>query len=181
MEANVSQVFISKDELAEICQRLGQQISADYRDKEIVLVGVLRGAVVFMADLMRQINVPCEIDFMSVSSYSGTESTGVVKIIKDLDQNITGKHIIIVEDIIDSGLTLSHLRDLLLTREPASVRICTCFDKPDRRRAEVKVDYIGRVIPDEFIVGYGLDYEGKYRNLPDVCIYCEPGAEEVNE
>ncbi|NLJ95107.1 MAG: hypoxanthine phosphoribosyltransferase [Clostridiaceae bacterium] len=169
----ISEVLISKEEIDAICERLGNQITKDYQGKEIVLICVLRGAIVFMADLMRKIKVPCEIDFMSVSSYTGTKSSGDVKIVKDLEDSIEGKHVIVVEDIIDSGLTLSHLLKLLKSRNPASLKICACFDKPDRRMADVHVDYIGKQIPDEFIVGYGLDYDGHYRNLPDICILTE--------
>ncbi len=166
----ISEVLISKEEIQEICKRLGKQISEDYRGKEIVLICVLRGAIVFLADLMREIDVPCEIDFMSVSSYNGTKSSGDVKIVKDLEDSIEGKHVLVVEDIIDSGLTLSHLLELLKSRKPASLRLCACFDKPDRRKAEVKVDYVGKQIPDKFIVGYGLDYNGQYRNLSGIYI-----------
>lgn len=174
----ISEVLISKEEIHSICQRLGKQISQDYEGKEIVLICVLRGAIVFLADLMREIKVPCEIDFMSVSSYTGTKSSGDVKIVKDLEDSIEGKHVIVVEDIIDSGLTLSHLLSLLKSRKPASLRLCTCFDKPDRRKTEVEVHYIGKQIPDEFIVGYGLDYNGHYRNLPDICILRLDEAED---
>ncbi len=178
----VTGVLVSREEIAEICSRLGAEITRDYQGKEILLICVLKGAIVFMADLMRQIKVPCEIDFMAVQSYSGTKSTGVVRILKDLDLDIADRHVIVVEDIIDSGLTLSHLLDILQTRNPASIRICACFDKPDRRQAkDLHVDYIGKQIPDEFIVGYGLDYEGMYRNLPDVSILSDAGEEEVNE
>lgn len=173
MVLKVSDTLITREEIATMCQRLGAQITADYQGKDILMVGILRGAVVFMADLMREIEVPCEIDFMAVSSYDNTESTGVVKIIKDLDTNIEGKDILIVEDIIDSGLTLSRLIEILKVRKPASIRICTAFDKPSRRKAAVDVDYTGMQIPDAFIVGYGLDYNGKYRNLKDICVLSE--------
>ncbi len=166
----ISDVLISKEEIDEICKRLGKQITEDYQGKDIVLICVLRGAIVFLSDLMREIDVPCEIDFMSVSSYNGTKSSGDVKIVKDLEDSIEGKHVLVVEDIIDSGLTLSHLLALLESRNPASLKLCTCFDKPDRRKTEVKVDYIGKQIPDKFIVGYGLDYNGHYRNLPGIYI-----------
>mgnify|MGYP002735252178 CR=1 FL=1 len=178
MAKYISKVLVTEEQIREICTRLGKAITDDYQGKEILLICVLRGAVVFMADLMREIDIPCEIDFMSVSSYSGTKSSGVVKIVKDLDCDIEGRDVIIVEDIVDSGLTLSHLKELLETRNPSSIRIATCFDKPDRRRADVHVDYIGMKIPDEFIVGYGLDYEGKYRNLPEVCVLADDGLEE---
>ncbi|NLM19217.1 MAG: hypoxanthine phosphoribosyltransferase [Clostridiaceae bacterium] len=176
----ISEILVSKEEIEKICKCLGEQITSDYQGKEIVLICVLKGATVFLADLMRKIEVPCEIDFMSVSSYTGTKSSGDVKIIKDLDNTIEDKHVILVEDIVDSGLTLSHLVEMLKHRNPASLRICACFDKPDRRRAEVKIDYIGRQIPDKFIVGYGLDYNGQYRNLPDVCVLTEFSQEEID-
>jgi len=171
MAKYVKDVLIPRDKIAEMCQRLGVQISQDYADKEIILVGVLKGAFVFMADLVRNLTIPVRIDFIAVSSYgSGTRTSGVVKITKDLDTDITNKHIIIVEDIVDSGLTIKHLRKLLSTRSPASIAICTAFDKPARRQVEIDVEYVGMQIPDEFIVGYGLDFDGKYRNLPDVSI-----------
>lgn len=177
----ISEIMIPKEEIESICERLGKQITKDYQNKEIILICVLKGAIVFLADLMREIKVPCEIDFMSVSSYTGTKSSGDVKIIKDLDDTIENKHVILVEDIIDSGLTLSHLLEMLKRRNPASLKICTCFDKPDRRMTEVNVDYVGMQIPDEFIVGYGLDYNGQYRNLPDICILSDSGQEEIDE
>lgn len=171
MAKYIKDTLIQREEIAKMCQRLGEQISRDYADREVILIGVLKGAYVFMADLARCLTIPVRIDFMSVSSYgSGTRSSGVVRITKDLDSDITGKHVIIVEDIVDSGLTLNHLRQLLGTRNPASIAICTAFDKPDRRRVEIEVEYVGMKIPDEFIVGYGLDFDGKYRNLPDVSI-----------
>lgn len=171
MAKYIKDTLIKREEIANMCQRLGEQISQDYADREVILIGVLKGAYVFMADLARCLTIPVRIDFMSVSSYgSGTRSSGVVRITKDLDSDITGKHVIIVEDIVDSGLTLNHLRQLLGTRNPASIAICTAFDKPDRRRVEIEVEYVGMKIPDEFIVGYGLDFDGKYRNLPDVSI-----------
>lgn len=171
MSKYVKEILIPRDEIARMCRRLGEQISADYADREVILIGVLKGAYVFMADLARHLSVPCRIDFMSVSSYgSGTRASGVVRITKDLDSDITGKHIIVVEDIVDTGLTLRHLRQLLGTRNPASIAICTAFDKPERRKVEIQVEYVGMKIPDEFIVGYGLDFDGKFRNLPDVSI-----------
>lgn len=171
MSKYIKDILIPKADIDKMCQRLGSQISQDYAGKEIVLIGVLKGAFVFMADLARCITAPVRIDFISVSSYgSGTRTSGVVRITKDLDSDITGKHIIVVEDIVDTGLTLKHLRELLSTRNPASIALCTAFDKPDRRKVEIRVEYIGMKIPDEFIVGYGLDYDGKYRNLPDVAI-----------
>ena len=166
----IERILVSKEEIQEICKRLGAEITEDYQGKKLILICVLKGAFVFLADLIREIDLPCEVDFMSVSSYSGQHSTGVVKIVKDLDSDISGKHVLIVEDIVDSGLTLKHLSELLKTRNPASVRICTAFDKPERRKVEIFVDYIGLEIPDEFIVGYGLDLDEYYRNLPEVAV-----------
>ncbi len=165
----VEKVLLSEEEIAEIVARLGREITEDYRGKNLLVVSVLKGSVMIMADLLRQIKIPCRIDFMSVSSYgSGTVSSGTVKIIKDLDINLEGYDILIVEDILDSGMTLSNLKEILLTRKPASVKICTFLDKPDRRKANIVADYVGAQIPDEFVVGYGLDYDEKYRNLPYV-------------
>ncbi len=176
MALEVSDIMIPKEKIQEMCERLGRQISEDYKGRELLLIAVLRGAFVFMADLIRYIDVPCRIDFMKVSSYgSGTESSGEVKIIQDLDEHIAGRDVIIVEDIIDSGLTLYKLRQVLQTRNPRSLAICAAFDKPDRRKADIRVDYIGMKIPDEFIVGYGLDYDGLYRNLPDIRYMKENG------
>ena len=167
----ISRVLLSKEEIREIVARLGREITEDYKDKNLLVVSVLKGSVMIMADLLRQIKLPCRIDFMSVSSYgSGTVSTGNVKIIKDLDINLAGYDILIVEDILDSGATLSSLKEILLTRKPASVKICTFLDKPERRKANIVADYVGAQIPDEFVVGYGLDYDEKYRNLPYVGI-----------
>ncbi len=166
---DIKEVLYSEEDLKAICKRLGEQISEDYKgeDKNLLLVSVLKGSVVFMGDLMRNITVPCEIDFMVVSSYgSGTTTTGRVKIKKDLDIDIAGYDLILVEDILDSGVTLSGLKQILSLRNPKSIKICTLLDKPDRRIAEIKPDYVGTVVPDEFVVGYGLDYDEKYRNLP---------------
>ena len=167
IENDIKEVFFSKEELHSIVARLGKQISEDYADKNLLLVSVLKGSVIFMADLMREITVPCEIDFMCVSSYgSGTKSSGVVKIIKDLDINLEGKDLLLVEDILDSGKTLSHICKILKTRRPSSIKICTLLDKPERREVDLYADYAGTFVPDEFVVGYGLDYDEKYRNLP---------------
>ena len=173
MLKDIEKVYYSEEKLHEIVERLGKQISEDYKDKNLLLVSVLKGSVVFMADLMRAITIPCAIDFMCVSSYqSGTESSGVVKIVKDLDINLEGYDLLIVEDILDSGKTLSSLKKILTSRNPRSIKICTLLDKPDRRVPEIKdkltTDYTGAQIPDEFVVGYGLDYNEKYRNLPYV-------------
>ncbi len=167
IEKDIKEVFFSKEELHSIVERLGKQISEDYKDKNLLLVSVLKGSVIFMADLMREITVPCEIDFMCVSSYgSGTKSTGNVKIIKDLDINLEGKDLLLVEDILDSGKTLSYICKMLKTRNPRSIRICTLLDKPERREVDLYANYAGTFVPDEFVVGYGLDYDEKYRNLP---------------
>lgn len=164
----ISKVLVSEEEIKEICERLGKQISEDYKDKKLFLVSVLKGAVVFMADIMRNITCDCEIDFMAVSSYSGTKTTGVVKFKKDLDINPEGCDILLVEDILDSGVTLSYLKNVLLQRNAASIKVCAFLDKPANRQADISADYVGKVIPDEFVVGYGLDYNEKYRNLPFV-------------
>lgn len=171
LEDRVKGVLITEEEAKEIVAKLGKQISEDYAGKNLVLVSVLKGAVVFMADLMRAIDIPLSIDFMVVSSYNKTESTGTVKIIKDLDTDLTGKDILIVEDILDTGRTLASLMEILKMRNPASLKICTFLDKPDRRVADISAQYTGKVIPDEFVVGYGLDYDEAYRNLPYVGIY----------
>ncbi|MBQ9851128.1 MAG: hypoxanthine phosphoribosyltransferase [Clostridia bacterium] len=172
MLRDIEKVYYSEETLREIVRKLGKQISEDYKDKNLLLVSVLKGSVIFMADLMREITVPCEIDFMCVSSYqSGTTSSGAVKIVKDLDINLEGKDVLIVEDILDSGRTLSYLKSVLLTRNPKSFRICTLLDKPERRVVpDLVADYSGAEVPDEFVVGYGLDYDEKYRNLPYIGI-----------
>lgn len=167
MREDILKTLVSEQELHNKVTELGAQISRDYEGKQLLLVSVLKGSVVFMADLMRAITIPARIDFMSVSSYgSGTRSLGVVKIIKDLDLNIEGYDLLIVEDILDSGNTLSYLKENLNSRGPKSIRICTLLDKPERRTADVKADYVGFQVPDEFVVGYGLDFDEKYRNLP---------------
>ncbi|HIX33125.1 hypoxanthine phosphoribosyltransferase [Gemmiger sp. An120] len=166
---DILKVLYSEEELKAKCAEMGAQITKDYAGKNLLLVTVLKGAVVYFTDLMRAIDLPCTIDFMIVSSYgSGVKTSGVVKIVKDLDTDLTGKDLLIVEDILDTGLTLSYLKDMLAARNPASIRIATLLDKPDRRKADIKADYIGYRVPDEFVVGYGLDYDEKYRNLPYV-------------
>ena len=160
-------VLISEDEVNEKIKKLGEQISKDYAGKSIHLICVLKGGAVIMCELAKRITVPVSMDFMSVSSYgNGTASSGAVRIVKDLDEPLEGKDVLIVEDIVDSGNTLHYLVEILRKRNPESIRICTLLDKPDRRVAEVHVDYVGFNIPDEFVVGYGLDYAQKYRNLP---------------
>lgn len=166
---DIAKVLVTEEQLHEKIQELGKQISEDYKEKKLLLVSVLKGSVVVMADLMRAITIPAMIDFMSVSSYgSGVKTSGVVKIIKDLDIDISGYDVLIVEDILDSGMTLSYLTSILSKRNPNSIKIMTILDKPDRRTIDVHIDYRGFVIPDEFVVGYGLDYDEKYRNLPFV-------------
>lgn len=167
MREDIERVLLDEGQIQNIVSNLGQRISADYAGKNLLMVSVLKGSVVFMADLMRAIDIPCRIDFMAVSSYgSGVRTSGVVKIVKDLDINLAGYDLLIVEDILDSGVTLSYLKKMLMDRNPASVKICTFLDKPERRRADIVPDYVGASVPDEFVVGYGLDYDEKYRNLP---------------
>ena len=174
MFADIERVLITEEELKAIVENLGKKISEDYKDKDLLLVSVLKGSVIFMADLMRAITIPCNIDFMAVSSYgAGTKSSGVVKIIKDLDKNIEGKDLLLVEDILDSGNTLYYLREILSARNPKSIKICTLVDKPERREADIIADYVGGSVPNEFIVGYGLDYDEYYRNLPFIGVLKE--------
>ena len=178
---DIKEVLISEEQLAAKVAELGARISKDYEGKKLIILGVLKGSVVFMTDLLRQITIPVEMDFMAVSSYgSGTKTSGVVKILKDLDRLIQGDHVLIVEDILDSGMTLSYLTELLRDRNPASIRIATLLDKPDRRKVDIKPDYVGFTIPDEFVVGYGLDYAELYRNLPYVGIL-SPSVYESNQ
>ena len=168
LDKDVEKILVTEEEAKEICRRLGEQISKDYKGKRLLLVSVLKGAVVFMADLMRSITSDCQIDFMAVSSYSGTKTTGVVKFKKDLDIDPDGCDILLVEDILDSGVTLAYLKNVLMDRNAASIKVCAFLDKPANRRADIQADYVGKVIPDEFVIGYGLDYDEKYRNLPYV-------------
>jgi hypoxanthine phosphoribosyltransferase len=171
MMPDVKEVLIPSESIQDKVREMGELITEDYRGERPLLVGVLRGAVVVMGDLMRHVDLPCEIDFMDISSYgSGTSSSGVVRILKDLEEDITGRHVLVVEDIIDTGLTLSYLRRSLLARRPASLEIAAILSKPSRRRVELEVKYLGFEVPDEFVVGYGLDYAGAYRNLPDICV-----------
>ncbi|MBP3603424.1 MAG: hypoxanthine phosphoribosyltransferase [Lachnospiraceae bacterium] len=164
-------VLLTEEEVDAKIQAIGEQISKDYEGKQVHLVCVLKGGSFFMCELAKRITVPVSIDFMSVSSYgSETKSSGVVKIVKDLDEPLLGKDVIVIEDIVDSGRTLSYLMEMLKDRKPASLRLCTLLDKPDRRVVDVNVDYLGFQIPDEFVVGYGLDYDQKYRNLPYIGI-----------
>jgi hypoxanthine phosphoribosyltransferase len=169
LERAVREVLIDEDALQARIVELGQEISADYAGRDVLLIGVLKGAIFFMADLMRELAVPCEVDFMAISSYgASTDSSGVVRILKDLDINIDGRHVLVVEDIIDSGLTLSYLMRTLEAREPASLEICALMTKPARREIDVYVRYTGFEIPNAFVIGYGLDFGERYRNLPYV-------------
>lgn len=171
---SVGEVLISAEELQKKVSELGAQVSRDYAGKDLVMVGVLRGAVVFIADLLRNLTVPCEIDFMAVSSYgSSRDSSGVVRILKDLDDSIEGRDVLVVEDIVDSGLTLNYLIRNLKARDPASLEVCTLLTKPERRRVDVPIRYTGFEIPNEFVVGYGLDFGQRYRNLDHVALLPE--------
>ncbi len=171
VDEGVGEILIGEDELQARIAALGEEISRDYEGRDLLLVGVLKGAVFFMADLMRELTVSCEIDFMAISSYgAGTDSSGVVRILKDLDINISGRDVLVVEDIIDSGLTLSYLMRSLRARKPASVEICALLTKPERREVEVPVRYTGFEIPNKFVIGYGLDFDERYRNLPYVAV-----------
>ena len=172
MLKDIDRVLHSREEIAEKVKDLGKLITEAYKpEDEIVVIGVLKGANVFLGDLIRDINLPVYIDFIAVSSYgSSTESSGVVRILKDLDLDVEGKHILIVEDIVDTGLTLKYLTENFKARNVASLKICTLLDKPKRRKCDLNIDYIGFEIPDEFIVGYGIDYAEKYRNLPYIAI-----------
>lgn len=169
MLQDVETILFNEEALAKRVHELGEEISKDYAGEEVLLIGILKGASVFLSDLIRQIRIPAYIDYMVVSSYGNSaETSGIVRIIKDLEENIEGKNIIIVEDIIDTGLTLAYLKQYLLSRNPKSLKICTLLDKPARREKEITVDYKGFEVPDEFIIGYGIDYAEKYRNLPFV-------------
>lgn len=165
----IDRVLVSNERIQARLDELAERINQDYAGKELLLVCILKGAVTVFADVLRRVTIPCQIDFMAISSYgSSTKSSGVVRILKDLDHGIEGKDVLIVEDIVDSGMSMHYLLDTLKTRKPASVRLLTLLDKPDRRRVELQADYIGFTIPDEFVIGYGLDYAEKYRNLPEI-------------
>lgn len=174
MKRDIESVLISEEQLKAKVSELGKQISKDYQGKDLLLVSILKGACVFLSDLMRAVDIPLAIDFMCVSSYGkGTTTQGRAKIIKDLDVDIAGKDVLIVEDILDSGVTLSHVMEILRSRGPASLKLCSLLEKPERHRVEVPLDYVGFVVPDEFVVGYGLDYAERYRNLPYVGVLKE--------
>jgi hypoxanthine phosphoribosyltransferase len=173
-DPQIGEILVQPDDLKQKVRDLGAQISVDYGERDLLLVCVLKGAVFFLADLMRQIDIPCEVDFMAVSSYgSETDSSGVVRILKDLDRPIAGRDVLIVEDIVDSGLTLQYLMRNLGAREPASLEVCALLTKPDRRKVELPTRYVGFEIPDKFAIGYGLDHAERYRNLPYVAALTE--------
>ena len=167
----IGKILVQSDELAHRVRELGERVSADYRGRDLFLVGVLKGAVFFLSDLMRHLSVPCEVDFMAVASYgSSTDSSGVVRILKDLDAPIEGREVLIVEDIVDSGLTLSYLLRTLRAREPASLEVCALLTKPERRKVDLPIKYVGFEIPNRFAIGYGLDHGERFRNLPYVAV-----------
>ena len=170
MTHDIERILLSEEEIQNKVAEIGARISVDYAGKNPMFVGVLKGCFIFMADLMRNVSIPCSMDFMAVSSYSGVSSTGAVKINKDLSEDIGERHIILVEDILDSGVTLNYLKNYLMVRNPASIRIATLLDKPARRRAPIAADYSCFSVPDAFVVGYGLDYDERYRNLPYIGI-----------
>ena len=174
VDAAIGEILIDEETLAARVAELGAEVSADYEGRDLLLIGVLKGAVFFMADLMRHLTVACEVDFMAISSYGdATDSSGIVRILKDLDINIEGRDVLVVEDIIDSGLTLSYLMRNLESREPASLEVCALLTKPSRREIDVPVRYVGFEIPNKFVVGYGLDFAERYRNLPYVGVLDE--------
>ncbi len=175
MDDAIGEILVQPDELAHRVRELAEQVSRDYAGRQLFLVGVLKGAVFFLADFMRQLQVDCELDFMAVSSYgSSTDSSGIVRILKDLDAPIGGKDVLIVEDIVDSGLTLSYLLRTLAAREPASLEVCALLTKPERRKVDLPIRYVGFEIPNRFAIGYGLDYGERYRNLPYVAVLEQP-------
>ena len=173
MENDIQEILYTRADIYKRVSEIGAQIAEDFRDKDPVFVGVLKGCFIFMADLMRCVNIKCSMDFMAVSSYKGTTSTGAVSINKDLSETIEGRHVILVEDILDSGVTLNYLKNYLLVRKPASITIATLMDKPSRRKADIYADYSCFEVPDAFVVGYGLDYNQRYRNLPYIGILKE--------
>jgi hypoxanthine phosphoribosyltransferase len=169
--SRVGEILVQRDELEHRVRELAEEVSRDYADRDLLLVGVLKGAVFFLSDLMRHLAVDCEVDFMAVSSYgSSTDSSGVVRILKDLDVSIEGRHVLIVEDIVDSGLTLSYLLRTLRARNPASLEVCALLTKPERRKVELPIRYVGFEIPNRFAIGYGLDHAERFRNLPFVAV-----------
>jgi hypoxanthine phosphoribosyltransferase len=179
LESAVGEVLIDSKTLSGRVAELGAEISSDYSGRDLLLIGVLKGAVFFMADLMRRLTIPCEVDFMAISSYgASTDSSGVVRILKDLDINIEGRHVLVVEDIIDSGLTLSYLMRNLESRDPETLEVCALLTKPERREIDVPVRYVGFEIPNRFVIGYGLDFGERYRNLPYVAVLSDDALPE---
>ncbi len=173
-DPRIGEILVTEDELSARVAEVGAEISRDYEGREVLLVGVLKGAVFFLSDLMRHIAIPCEVDFMAVASYgSSTDSSGVVRILKDLDVPIQGRHVVIVEDIVDYGLTLSYLLRTMRAREPASLEVCALLTKPERRKSNVEIRYTGFEIPNRFVIGYGLDYGQRYRQLPYVAVLAD--------
>ncbi|KUO49986.1 MAG: hypoxanthine phosphoribosyltransferase [Desulfitibacter sp. BRH_c19] len=171
MEKDIKQILVSEDDIKRVVAKLGKEVTSTYEGKEIMVICILKGAVIFCSDLIREIKVPLKLDFMAVSSYGDlTESSGAVQILKDLESSVEGRHLLIVEDIVDTGLTLKYLIGILNARGPASIKTCSFLDKPDRRKVDVKVDFSGVAIPDAFVVGYGLDYAEDYRHLPYVAV-----------
>lgn len=170
LKNDFERVLISREQIAARITELAAEIDRDYADKNPLFICILKGSAFFFTDLLKELTIPAEIDFMSVSSYGSGTTSGYVKMVKDLDRPIDGRHVVIVEDMVDSGNTLSYLRDLLLTRDPASLSICTLMDKPERRVAEIAVEYTGFRVPDEFVVGYGLDYAERYRTEPEIYV-----------
>ncbi len=170
MQEDIERVLITEEQVKRRVKELGEEISHDYKEKDLVIVAVLRGAIVFLCDLIREISIPITLDFLSISSYSGQTQTGVVRILKDLDESIENRHVILVEDIIDTGLTLNYILKTLRARRPADIRVCALLDKKARRIVDVQIDYVGFEIPDEFVVGYGMDYDQRYRSLPFIGI-----------
>ncbi len=171
MHSDLDRILVPGRDIEAKVAELGWKISRDYAGKHLLTVGILKGSTIFMADLVRAVSIPVSFDFMAVASYGpSSSSSGVVRILKDLDESIEDQDVLLIEDIVDTGLTLNYLLETLRTRNPASLRVCVLLDKPDRRRVEVPIDYLGFEIPDEFVVGYGLDYNGRYRNLPDVWV-----------
>lgn len=187
LQEDIAHILVTEEAIQSTIASMGQRLSQEYRGKDLLLVGVLKGAIMFIVDLARAIELPLTMDFMAIASYGASrETSGIVRILKDLDTSIEGKHVLIVEDIIDSGLTLNYILDMLRTRNPASLRVCTLLNKPARRRVDVPVDYVCFDIPDEFVVGYGLDYNQIYRNLPFVGVlkpetYLDSGHEATTE
>jgi len=170
VQEDIERVLITEEQVKRRVKELGEEISRDYKGRDLVIVAVLRGAIVFLCDLIREISIPITLDFLSISSYSGQTQTGVVRILKDLDESIENRHVILVEDIIDTGLTLNYILKTLRARRPADIRVCALLDKKARRIVDVQIDYVGFEIPDEFVVGYGMDYDQRYRSLPFIGI-----------